>query len=128
MNKQGHEGIKYVRHPIRGRLGESAKISFDPTDEPIAIGARPDPETSFKEPFKLTLRPWHDDPPVTLLTLHPDGSVETGAPVDASLLWVAMHGENPTIAIVAACLSEVARLRREVDSLKKMTKRNRRKP
>jgi len=131
-DKQGHDEIKYVQQPPP-RVFDDAPEFTKPLlplrpSEPTTFATRPDPSTGFKEPFKVTLKPWRDDPPVTLFVLKPDGSVDLGLPVDSRTLWVAMQGDNGVIAIVTACLSEVARLRLEVDDLKKQTKRNRRKP
>jgi len=128
-DKQSREGIRYVQQPPPRAFDDQPDFTkplppLRPDSEPIVV-ARPDPATGFKEPFKITLRPWHDDSPVTLLSLKPDGTVDLGLPVDSRTLWVAMQGDNVAIAIVAACLSEVARLRLEVDDLKKVKKRRR---
>src|SRR5208282_1209740 len=97
MDKQDHEEIKYVQNPPLGKFGEPEQAGSSPT-EAVVIGARPDPATAFKKPFNVTVRPWRDDPPVVLLTLHPNGSIKFGDPVDGRTLWVAMQGDNTTAA------------------------------
>lgn len=129
---QGREEIKRVQPRTPRRFDSEPLFTSERVPpqgakpEALRIKTRPD-LADFKEPYRVTLRNQPEDTPATLLVLHPDGRVEFGEPLDARALWVAMQGDNTAATLVAVCLSETARLRREIEKLKKDKKRSSRK-
>jgi len=131
---QVHEGIKSVPQPMP-RNWDNEPVFTKPMPPvqptPQTSNRRPDPGVDFKKPFVVSIRPWPEDPPMNLLVLHPEGRVELGETLDAKTLWTALQGEHFNVSIIAACLSEISRLNKQVKALEKqvktITRKNRRK-
>jgi hypothetical protein len=123
-DEHGHEGIRSVIGPPPRAFDSQPTFTqpLPPLTPSKAVDKEPDP-SEFVEPFRITFKPPADKPPVTLLVLHPDGRTEVPETVSVHDLRAAMKTQDPTFAMLAACFSEVSRLRQEVDALKKAAKK-----